>query len=78
MQKLLAGLATAAALALFASSAQAECAFHNKHVTASADPQESVAVSTYDGPAPVVVADETVQAATECAADQKDCAPSDK
>jgi hypothetical protein len=78
MQKLLAGLATAAALALFVSSAQAECAFHNKQVTASAESQESVALSTYDGPAPIVVEDEIVQAATECTADQKDCVLSDE
>ena len=78
MQKLLTGLATTAALAFFVSSAQAECPFHNKHVTASATPQESVAVSTYDGPAPIVAEDEIVQAATECATDQKDCVPTDK
>ena len=78
MQKLLTGLATAAALALFVSSAQAECAFHNKQVTASAEPQESIALSTYDGPATIVAEDEVVQAATECTADQKDCVPSDK
>jgi hypothetical protein len=78
MQKLITGLAATAALALFVSSAQAECAFHNKQVTASAAPQESVAVSTYDGPAPIVAEDETVQAATECTADQRDCVASDK
>lgn len=78
MKKLLGSLAATAALALFASSAQAECSFHNKQVMASAPAQESVAVSTYDGPAPIVVEDETVQAATDCTADQKDCVPSDK
>jgi len=80
MQKLLTGLATAAALAFFVSAAQAECAFHNKQVTASAEPQEAVAVSTYDGPAPLATAtaDVTVSVSTECAADQKDCVPTDK
>jgi hypothetical protein len=76
MQKLLTGLAATAALALFVSSAQAECAFHNKHVTASSGQTEpTVVMSTYD-PAPVVVAEETPQAALpECPADAKDCAP---
>jgi hypothetical protein len=43
-----------------------------------AAPQESVALSTYDAPAPIVAEDETVTAATECTADHKDCVPSDK
>ena len=76
MQKLLTSLAASAALALFVSSAQAECAYHNQHVTASADQSDqTVAMSTYD-PAAVVVAEETPQAALpECPADAKDCVP---
>ena len=78
MKKLLCGLAATAALALFVSSAQADCSFHNKQVMASTAPQETVAVSTYDGPAPIAAEDATVMAATQCTADQKDCVPSDK
>jgi hypothetical protein len=78
MKKLLSGLAATAALALFVSSAQADCSFHNKQVMASTAPEEAVAVSTYDGPAPIVAEDATVTAAKECAADQKDCVPSNK
>ena len=76
MQKLLTSLAASAALALFVSSAQAECAYHNQHVTASADQSDQmVALSTYD-PVPVVVAEQTPQAALpECPADAKDCVP---
>jgi len=78
MQKLLTSLAASAALALFLSSAQAECAYHNQHVTASADQSDqTVAMSTYDpAQTPVVVAEETPQAALpECPADAKDCVP---
>lgn len=77
MQKLLTSLAASAALVLFVTSAQAECAFHKEHVTASASQEDSsVAMSTYD-PATVPTAEEeTVQAATqECPPDAKDCAP---
>ena len=79
MQKLLTSLAASFALALFVSSAQAECAYHNQHVTASADQSDqTVAMSTYD-PAPVVVTEETPQAAVpECPADAKDCVPATK
>jgi hypothetical protein len=78
MKKLLGGLVATTALALLASSAQADCSFHNKQVMASTAPEETVAVSTYDGPAPLVAEDATITAAAECAADQKDCVPSDK
>ena len=82
MQKLLTGLAASAALALFVSSAQAECAFHTKHVTASATNavEPSVAMSTYDPtPAPTVTENVTAQAALpECPADAKDCVPANE
>ena len=77
MKKLPGSLAATAALALFVSSAQAQCSFHNKQVMASTAPEEAVAVSTYDGPAPIV-AQEAVTAAKECEADQKDCVPPNK
>jgi hypothetical protein len=79
MPKLLTGFA-AAALALSASFAQAECAFHNQQVTASADQTEqSVAMSTYDPMAPVVVEEATPQVALpECPADAKDGVPTSK
>ena len=75
MQKLLTGLAASAALALFVSSAQADCSFHNKQVTASNAPQqeEGVAMSTYDGPS---TTEETAQ--TACPDGAKDCAPANK
>lgn len=78
MQKLLTTLAASAGLALFVSSAQADCAFHNKHVTASADKaDQTVAMSTYDPTSlPIVVEEATQQAALpECPADAKDCVP---
>lgn len=74
MQKLLTGLAASAALAIFVSSAQADCSFHNKQVTASNAPQEEgVAMSTYDGPA---TPEETAQ--TTCPDGAKDCAPANE
>ena len=82
MQKPLTGIAATAALALFASSAQAECAFHNKQVTASnATHEEGVAMSTYDGPSPLpTTAEETAQAATQtdCPDGEKDCVPANE
>jgi hypothetical protein len=66
------------ALALLVSSAQADCPFHNKQVMASAAPEETVAVGTYDGPTPIVAENATVTATQECTAEQKDCPPSDK
>jgi hypothetical protein len=78
MKKLLGGLAATAALALFVSSAQADCSFHNKQVMASTASEEAVAVGTHDGPAPIAAEETTVTAAQECAADQKDCVPSNK
>jgi hypothetical protein len=75
MTRLLTGLATAAALALSAASAQAACDGHN--VTASSEkPQESVAISTYDGAAAPVTTEETkdaVVAETVCAEGDVDC-----
>ncbi len=78
MQKLLTSLAATAALALFVSTAQAECAFHNKHVTASnATAEEGVAMSTHDEPMLPIVTEEapTTAATAECPADAKDCVP---
>ena len=81
MKKLLSSLAATAALALFVSSAQADCAFHNQQAMASIEqPEEGVAMSTYDGPAPLPTApDATVEAAatTECPAGQE-CGSTDK
>jgi hypothetical protein len=75
-------LTAAAALALMASAAQAEC-YGDHNVTASSEkPQQGVAMSTYDGAnAPVVLTDEekTAEAAKPvCAEGDKDCAPAEE
>ena len=75
MQKLLTGIAAAAALAFFASAAQADCSGHN--VTASSERQEGVAMSTYDGATvpPVAKVEKTAEATVPvCAEGDKDCA----
>jgi hypothetical protein len=80
MQKLLTSLAAAAALAFSVSVAQADC-YQNHNVTASvAQPDETIAMSTYDGPpARPAVEDEDKAAAAAaqpaCAEGDKDCAP---
>lgn len=77
MQKLLTTLAAAGALALAASTAQADCAFHNKMAMASNAPtEESVSLSTHEEPATTTVVEEV--AATDCPAGQTDCAPAQK
>jgi hypothetical protein len=74
-------LTAAAALALMASAAQAEC-YGDHNVTASSEkPQQSVAVSTYDGANTPVLTDEekTAEAAKPvCAEGDKDCAPAEE
>jgi hypothetical protein len=74
-------LTAAAALALMASAAQAEC-YGDHNVTASSEkPQQSVAVSTYDGANAPVLTDEekTAEAAKPvCAEGDKDCAPAEE
>lgn len=78
MHKLLSAFATAGALALFASSAYADCSGHH-NVTASAEPaKQTVAMSTYDGPIVQPAADEDKAAATACAEGDKDCTPATK
>lgn len=78
MQRFLTSLAATAALTMFVSAAQAECGFHNKQVTASATTEEGVAMSTYDGPAPLpILEEETAQAATECPVGEE-CAPANE
>src|SRR4051812_8296368 len=83
MQKLLTSFAAAAALVLFASAGQA-CDWHDTQAMASADRgEQSVAMSTHDGPPPPIVTDEAAKAAQAapkpaCPAGAKDCAPADK
>ena len=78
MQKLITGIAAAAALALMASAGQA-CDFHaTQHVTASIDKvEEGVAMSTYDGAGVPPIVEETVEpaAAPKCPEGVTDCAP---
>jgi hypothetical protein len=74
-------LTAAAALALMATAAQADC-YGNHNVTASAEkPREGVAMSTYDGAtAPPAVTDEAKPAeasATPCE-EGEDCAAQDE
>jgi hypothetical protein len=73
MQKLLTGLAVAAAFAVSAAASQA-CDFHASQVTASAPSEEVVAMSSVkDATAPVVItADQT------CPAGQANCVPAGK
>lgn len=70
MQKLFTGFAAAAALAFLASAGQA-CPGHEAHVTASIDkPEQSVAMSTYDGAtAPAIVEEAVENAAAEACPD---------
>jgi hypothetical protein len=73
-------LTAAAALGLMASAAQADC-YGDHNVTASSEkPQQSVAVSTYDGAnAPVLTEEKTAEAAKPaCAEGDKDCAPAEE
>ena len=74
-------LTAAAALALMASAAQAEC-YGDHNVTASSEkPQQGVALSTYDGANAPVLTDEekTAEAAKPaCAEGDKDCAPAEE
>jgi hypothetical protein len=74
MQKLITGLAAAAALALLVSAGYADCGFHNtKQVTASTQKaEEGVAMSTYDGKAAPTIAKKT---AAECPEGATDCVP---
>lgn len=84
MQKL-AAFASACALVLAASSAIA-CDFHKMHVTSIAPAEETVAMSTYDGRAPLPILPEeaarqpiaqaTAQAAAQdCPVGAAECAP---
>jgi hypothetical protein len=75
-------LTAAAALALMATAAQADC-YGGHDVTASAEkPQEGVAMSTYDGTtAPPVATDEAKPAkasTTACEPGDEGCAAEDK
>jgi hypothetical protein len=77
MHKLLTGLATGAALTLFASTGLA-CDFHEMHTAATKAPEQPVvAMSTYSGTTPVAIEGEQPAAST-CAPDAKDCAPANK
>ncbi len=78
MQKLITGLAAAAALGLLASAGQA-CEFHATHVSASiAAPEEGVAMSTHDdATTPTLLEQAAETAATaNCAPGATDCTPS--
>lgn len=80
MQKLLTGLAVAAAFGLMASAGQA-CEFHSAHVTAGVStPEEGVAMSTHDGTTEPTLIDEIAEtaAATDCPDGATDCAPADE
>jgi ABC-type sugar transport system substrate-binding protein len=77
MRKAVTTITAAAALALFASGAFADCS-SNHNVTASKDSQQTIAMSTYDGPVlqPTVKApkDEAKAAVPKvCAEGEKDC-----
>lgn len=79
MTKLLSSVAMAGALALFASAASADCV-GDHNVTADAQStKQTVAMSTYDGPAvPPVAEEEDKTAAVTCAEGDKDCTPATK
>jgi hypothetical protein len=80
MQKLITGLAAAAALALMASAGQA-CSFHEMHVMASVDKvDEGVSMSTHDGATLPTIVDEAAETAAtaECPDGAVDCVPADK
>ena len=81
MQKLLMGVAATAALALFGSTAFADCV-DGHGVTAMSKKQESAVVSTYDGPAtpPTTDAEKEAAAATvqTCAEGDSACTPASK
>jgi hypothetical protein len=77
MHKLLTALTAAAAMGFCVSVAQADC-YGGHNVTASTDQtQQSVAMSTYDGPIPTTVRDDASKpaAAAACAEGDKDCTP---
>lgn len=79
MRTLFTGIATASALALLASAAQA-CEWHNNVSASAGHSQQSVAMSTHDGtPLAPTVADDVQQAeaaaAIVCEDGDKDCAP---
>lgn len=69
MQKLLTGLAAGAALALFATAAQADCGFHEQVTADMSTPEETIVVGTHDA------APTTPATTVECAPDAKDCVP---
>ena len=83
MRKIVTTLASAAALALFATAASADCFDGHKNVTASADDgKQVVAMSTTATPVLQPAVEETkVEAAkveTVCSGDENSCTPATK
>ncbi len=80
MRTILTTFAVASALALAVSSAYAGggfggfgCASNHEQVVESTMPDETVAMSTFDGTAPVVVEDEAAVTETACADGDANC-----
>ncbi len=75
MHKVLTGLAAASALFAFVSAAQAECVGNHNVTASAAKKQETLAMSTSNGPlAPPVATEESkVAQVTLCADGEKDC-----
>ena len=78
MRTILTTFAAASALALAASSAYAEggfggCSYDHQQVVESTMPEETVAMSTFNGAVPVVVEDEAAVTGTVCADGNADC-----
>ena len=78
MRTILTTFAAASALALTASSAYAGdgfggCSANHEQVVESTMPEETIAMSTFDGTNPVVVEDEAAVAETVCADGDANC-----
>ena len=78
MRTILTTFAAASALALTASSAYAGggfggCSANHEQVVESTMPEETVAMSTFDGTSPVVVEDEAAVTETVCADGDASC-----
>ena len=81
MRTILTSIAAASALALAASSAYAGggfgggygCSSNHEQVVESTVPEEAVAMSTFDGAAPVAVEDEAAVTESVCADGDPNC-----
>ncbi len=81
MRTILTTFAAASALALAVSSAYAGggfggiggCSYDYQQVVESTAPEETIAMSTFDGSVPVVVEDEAAVTETVCADGDADC-----